>query len=218
MPVQLAGLAQTDCTDPPPAEPLTDGAWRLSAESAFTESASAAAGGFAYTAGGFGHADGLQRFDPATESHDILPAMPAERHHPMMASDGRHLYLAGGFTGRFGYVAEDNFWRFDPESSRWEILTDMPNARSGFAAEVVKGQIVVLGGERIDILPPQLIATAEVFAPGAEGWAAGPVSPIVVHGATGAVVDDRLILTAGSDEAGSLSTNRATQILELDAD
>ena len=191
MPVQLAGLAQTDCTDPPPAEPLTDGAWRLSAGKV-----------------------------PASAllPNDILPAMPAERHHPMMASDGRHLYLAGGFTGRFGYVAEDNFWRFDPESSRWEILTDMPNARSGFAAEVVKGQIVVLGGERIDILPPQLIATAEVFAPGAEGWAAGPVSPIVVHGATGAVVDDRLILTAGSDEAGSLSTNRATQILELDAD
>jgi hypothetical protein len=313
-PVQLASLANTDCIDPPPAEPLTDGTWRLSAETdnAFTESASATADGFAYTAGGFGHAGGLQRFDPDAESHQALPGLPADRHHPMMASDGRHLYLAGGFTDRFAYVAADNFWRFDPETSQWEILADMPNprgagaavhlhgrimivggvgvgttllsydigagewtsfpgdlripgdhiravvfeneiwwiggrigegpggstsngvliwnpvsqtwregpsmtyARSGFAAGVVKGQIIVVGGERVDINPPQLIATAEVFAPGAEGWVAGPVSPIVVHGATGAVVNDQLVLTAGSDEAGSLSTNRATQILTFD--
>jgi hypothetical protein len=315
-PVQLAGLAETDCSDPPPAEPLTGGTWRLSAETAvaFTESASATAGGYVYTAGGLGHADGLQRFDPSTESHQALPAMPSERHHPMMASDGHYLYLAGGYTGRFAAVAADNFWRFDPATSQWEILPDMPNprgagaavhlhgrimivggvgvgtdllsydirtgewssfpgnlrvpgdhtravvfeneiwwmggrigegpggstsngvliwnpvnqtwregpsmrfARSAFAAGVVKGQIVVAAGERIDIIPPQLISTAEVFAPGAADWAAGPVPPIVVHGASGAVVDDRLVITAGSDEAGSLSSNRATQILEFDAD
>jgi hypothetical protein len=314
-PVQLAGLAQTDCSDPPPAEPLTGGAWRFSAEtaSAFSESASATAGGFVYTAGGFGHADGLQRFDPAAESHQALPAMPGERHHPMMATDGQYLYLAGGFTGRLGFVAADNFWRFDLQASQWEILPDMPSprgggaavhlhgrivivggegvgrdllsydirtgawssfpgdarvpvdhiravvfeneiwwmggrsgegpgsstsnsvliwnpvsqtwregpsmtyARSGFAAGVVKGQIVVAGGERIDIAPPQLIATAEVYAPGAAEWAAAPVPPIVVHGASGAVVDDRFVLTAGSDVAGALSENRATQILEFDA-
>jgi len=310
-PVQLAGLAATSCDDPPPAEPLTDGAWRFSAEtdSPFSESASAEAGGFVYTGGGYGNLERLQRFDPITEVYQDMPDMPGERHHPMIASDTQRIYVAGGYTGRFNQVAGDNFWRFDPATSQWEILSDLPDpraagaavyfhghimvvggagvgisllsydiasgewrslpgdirvpgdhiravvfeneiwwmggragegpggstsngvviwnpvtqewregppmlySRSGFAAGVVGGQIVVAGGERIDIVPPQLIPTLEVFAPGAESWVPGPVPPVVVHGASGAVVNDQFILTAGSDEAGSLSTNRATQVL-----
>ena len=315
-PVKLAGLAQTDCAEPDPVEPLVDGSWRLSADTdvAFTETASAAANGFVYTAGGYGHAQGLMRFDAAGESHQNLPAMPDDRDHAMAASDGRHIYVAGGYSDRLQEVANDNFWRYDPAASRWEILPDMPNpraagaaahlhgrimivggvgvgtallsfdiasgewtsfpgdlrvpgdhiravvfeneiwwmggrlgegpggstsngvliwnpvsqtwragppmrfARSAFAAGVVRGQIVVTAGERIDITPAQLIPTTEVFSPGAAGWVAGPAPPIAVHGTTGAVVNDRFILVAGSDVAASLSGNRATQILEFDAD
>ena len=80
---------------------------------------------------------------------------------------------------------------------------------------MIGGQIVVAGGERIDTVPPQLITTVEVFAPGADAWAAGPAPPINVHGATGAVVNGQFIVTAGSDVAGNTSHNRATQILEF---
>ena len=315
-PVQLAGLAQTDCTEPGPLEPLVSGTWRSSADTsiAITETASAAADGFVYTAGGYGHAEGLMRFDAAGETHQSLPAMPDDRHHAMATSDGHYIYVAGGYSGRFQDVANDNFWRYDPAASQWEILPDMPNpraagaavhihgrimivggvgvgtdllsfdiasgewtafpgdlrvpgdhiravvfqneiwwmggrlgegpggstsnrvliwnpvsrvwregppmlfARSGFAAGVVRGQIVVTAGERIDIMPAQLIPTTEVFSPGAAGWVTGPAPPIAVHGTTGAVAGNRLILVAGSDVAASLSTNRATQILEFDAD
>ena len=313
MPVQLAPLALTDCAGPPPVEPITAGSWRLSTETdaAFTESASTGAGGYVYTGGGYGHVDRLQRFDPVAAAYANMPDMPAGRHHPMMTTDGRHIYVAGGYTQVMSEVAGDNFWRFDPATTQWEILPNMPSpraagaaihfhghivivggvgvgrdllfyaidtgqwtafpgaprvpsdhiravvfeneiwwmggrlgegpfgstsnevviwnpvsqqwrdgpamrfARSGFAAEVVGGQIVVAVGERIDSMSPQLIQTLEVFAPGAESWVLGPPPPISVHGTTGAAVNDQFVLTAGSDIAASLSTNRATQILEF---
>lgn len=304
LPVHLAQLAATGCAEPPPAAPLSTGDWRLSTElgAAVSESASVGLDGYVYVAGGFGQVRQLQRYHPQTERWQSLPDMPGERHHPMAASDGRYLYLAGGFTSRFSDAAGNNFWRFDPVNSRWDTLPNMPRtraagaavylqgkvwivggvggtdlqafdvetgewelfpgdaggaadhtqavafeneiwrlggrdggtsrdvhiwnpvsrewrdgppmqfARSGFAARVVQGQIMVAGGERLDTVPFQLVSSMEVYAPGAASWVRGPESPVSVHGVTGASIDGLFVLTGGSDEAGTTSQNRATQV------
>jgi len=304
-PLHLAQLAATDCSDPPPADPLSGGTWRRAADlpNALSESASATLGGAAWTAGGYGNTAGLQRFDPRTNSHDDLPNLPAERHHAMVASDDSSIYVAGGYTSRFSDAPGDNFWRFDPDRAEWTVLPSLPNARaagaavylngriwvlggtgagtalqsydpasqawelfpgsptgisdhmqavafegeiwwlggrdeqasgavsiwnpvsrswragppmhyprSGFAARVVQGQIMVTGGERLDAVPFQLVPTMEVMAPGADAWAPGPQPPIAVHGTSGAAVDGEFLLIGGSDVAGSTSQNRAVQI------
>ena len=308
-PVQLAQLAETNCDEPPPAEPMTGGSWRLSTETdvAISESASAAAGRYVYTGGGFGHFSRFQRFEPASGTYTDMPDLPGPRHHPMMTTDGHDIYVAGGFQSKFGLDnAGNNFWRFDPDVGAWEILPNMPRVRAagaavylhgyvwimggegtgaenlryniragewelslrapkpvydhiqavafeneiwwmggrtasnrtfshvmiwnlvtetwrdgppmffpraGFAARVVKGQIIVSGGEQLDSFPSQLTPSTEVFAPGAESWVTGPRAPVAVHGTTGAVINGKFVLTAGSSIAGATSDNRATQIL-----
>jgi hypothetical protein len=88
----------------------------------------------------------------------------------------------------------------------------MNHARAGFAARVVQGQIIVSDGEQLDASPPRLTGSLEVFAPGADSWVMGMVSPVAVHGTTGAVVNGMFVLTGGSDIAGEFSNNRATQV------
>ncbi len=305
-PTQLARLAETDCTEPGPVEPLTAGSWRMSTEmdAPTSEGASATAGDFVYTGGGALTSLLLfQRFDPASGSHQNMPELPGPRHHPMMASDGQSIYFAGGYTDRFNNIAPgDNFWRFDPDVGAWEILPNMPTARaagaaiymhgrvwiiggegpgtqiqaydtrigewelfpgsqiggldhiqavafeneiwslggrsntttnqvrvwspvsrkwrtgppmngirSGFAAKVVQGQIMVAGGEVISI-PAELVRSFEVFAPGADSWVNGPIPPVAVHGVTGAVINGEFVLVGGSNIAGRRSQNRATQL------
>ncbi len=308
-PERVAQLVSSDCTQPPPVEPLGSGTWSLSTdmETAVTESASATAGGFVYTGGGIGTFSRFNRFEPASGSHVEMPDLPDPRHHPMMATDGQDIYVAGGYISKFGLDNPgNNFWRFDPEIAEWEILPDLPkpraagaalymhgrvwivggvgpgiemqsydigtgqwelfpgagaasrnhlqavafeneiwwiagrtdsadmtfdrvliwnpvtrawrdgpplnHARAGLAARVVQGQIMVAGGEVIDTMPGQVIPSLEVFAPGAEGWVLGPDPLVAVHGTTGAVVNGEFLLMGGSDIAGELSQNRATQI------
>jgi hypothetical protein len=303
-PVQLAQLASTSCDEPEPVAPLVGGTWRLSTETdvAVTETASAAAAGFVYTGGGYRHLIRFQRFDPLSGSYTEMPELPDHRHHPMMTSDGRDIFLAGGYTSNFSdEVPGRNLWRFDTAASAWEILPDMPRTRAagaavylhgrifvvggegpgsemqsydirtgewtlypgdagmifdhmqavvfeneiwwmggrtdrtfgrvliwnpvtlewrdgpplifpraGFAAKVVQGQIFVVGGEVLDSL--SLVRTTEVFAPGADAWVLGQSPPVAVHGTTGSSLNGNFVLTAGSEIAGRLGENRATQI------
>jgi len=71
---------------------------------------------------------------------------------------------------------------------------------------------LVVGGEAVSGITFSLVESAEVFAPGAEGWVNSLNSPISVHGTTGAVVNGQFILTAGSTIAGANSSNSTTQI------
>jgi hypothetical protein len=147
-PVHLAQLAATDCTDPPPVAALSGGAWRRVADldAAASESASAGLDGYVYTAGGYGHLQRAQRYDSAADSYQDLPAPPGERHHPMMATDGERIYVAGGYIGRFSTVSGSNLWRFDPLTDEWETLADMPGARAAGAAVFLHGRVWILGG------------------------------------------------------------------------
>jgi len=308
-PEHLAQLAATDCTEPPPVAPLTSGTWSRSTDMDMpvTESASATVDGLVYTAGGIGTFKRFNRFDPVSGSHREMPELPEPRHHPMMATDGHDVYVAGGYVSKLGLDNPgNNFWRFNPDVGAWEILPDLPktraagaavymhgrmwivggvgpgiemqsydvstgqwetlpgagvrgrnhlqavafeneiwwlagrtdladktfnnvliwnpvtrewragpalnHARAGLAARVVRGQIMVTGGEVIDTMPGLVIRSLEVFAPGADSWVLGPAPPVAVHGTTGAVVNGEFVLIGGSDIAGELSRNLATQI------
>ena len=87
----------------------------------------------------------------------------------------------------------------------------MLEARSGHAARIVNGQIMVAGGE-IVFSGRRVIHSFEVFAPGAQGWALGPNLPRAVHGAQGASAQGRFILLGGGEIAGSANGSNFVQV------
>jgi N-acetylneuraminic acid mutarotase len=160
--------------------------------------------------GGVGVGSAIQSYNIETGEWEQFPGDPGNTADHMQAvAFENELWWMGG---RGDSLTSQNVMIWNPVSRQWREGPDMFYPRSGFAAVVAQGQIMVAGGERIDSFPGQLIVTMEIYAPGAETWAEGPQPPVAVHGTTGSTVDGQLVLTAGSDIAGSLSLNRATQI------
>ena len=307
--VRLSILEDTNCGAPDPVAPLNGGQWQLNPQGEMavpsSESVSVTVNDMVYLYGGFGAPQSLRRYDPTNGSFTDLASPSAGRHHPMMATDGRHLYAAGGYsTGVNIDGAESNFWRYDIEKDVWEDLPDLPQrraagaavyahsriyiiggegigngilvwdiaksewssftgnpvafpdhtnavvfeneiwqiagrgnrgvsdesfiwnpvsqewrdgpslkfARSGYAARVVQGQIMVSGGEIINGVNFNVVNTTEVYAPGNDEWAQAASMTLGVHGTSGASVGGNLVLLGGSSVGGSTNPEGAIQI------
>ena len=136
----------------------------------------------------------------------LLVCSPFAAHDPQAFEN--EIWWLGGRDSQTSKAV--HIW--NPVGEAWRSGPSMLLARSGLAARVVQGQIMVAGGERIDSVPAQLITTMEIFAPGADGWVPGSQPPVAVHGVSGASLNGEFIKVGGSDIAGSTSLNTATQI------
>lgn len=153
----------------------------------------------------------LQSYDVRTGEWELFSGASGRfaSHIQAVAFENEIWWLAGRTANQDSTTNTVQIW--NPVSREWRAGPPMNHARGGHAAGLVQGQIIVVGGEVIEI--PGLTWTLEVFAPGADSWVFGPSSPVSVHGTTGAVVNGELVLIAGSDIAGEVSRNRATQVL-----
>jgi non-specific serine/threonine protein kinase len=72
--------------------------------------------------------------------------IPVPGDHLAVAADASYLYAVGGRT----FTAGSNtnvVQRYDPKADRWDILTPTPQPVGGAGAAIVKGQLIVVGGE-----------------------------------------------------------------------
>jgi hypothetical protein len=163
--------------------------------------------------GGVGVGTEMQSYDIRTGQWKLFPgaSVTFRNHIQAVAFENEIWWIAGRTDGADRTTNEVQIW--NPVTREWREGPPLNHARAGFAAKVVRGQIMVTGGEVLDFMPGQLALSLEVFAPGAEYWVLGQAPTVAVHGITGAVVNGEFVLTAGSDIAGELSLNRATQIL-----
>lgn len=84
-------------------------------------------------------------FAPATGRWRRLPDLPIAVHHPLVASDGRRLYVAGGYGGRLG-VGDRLRTVFAFDGTRWRALPRMPEPRAAGGAAVLGRRLYVVGG------------------------------------------------------------------------
>ena len=84
-------------------------------------------------------------FSPATGRWRRLPGLPVAVHHPLVASDGGRVYVAGGYGGRLG-AAERLRTVFAFDGARWRALPRMPEPRAAGGAAVASGRLYVVGG------------------------------------------------------------------------
>ena len=86
-------------------------------------------------------------YDPATGSWTTGPPLPTGRSGIAVVAHRERLYVFGGETvGWFSRKTFDEAERFDPMTSRWEVLPPMPTARHGLGAASFGEAIYVLSG------------------------------------------------------------------------
>jgi N-acetylneuraminic acid mutarotase len=126
-------------------------AW-LSAASApepRTEVGAAAVGGVIAVVGGL-TGDGapsarVDAYSPVLDSWRRLPDLPTGVHHALVASDGRRLYVVGGYGGPLGAGSRLRS-AFVLEGGAWRTLPRLPEPRAAGGAAVLGGRLYVVGG------------------------------------------------------------------------
>ena len=148
----------------------------------------------------------LKAHDPRRGGWEILPSPRSfARDHSQAAAFEGEIWLMGGRT-----PLQTRVQIYNPIRREWRNGPALNQARSGFAAAVVQGQLMVAGGESLD--PLTVFASAEILAPGADEWVMAPPMPSAIHGADGAVVDGELIVLGGSTIPGSGEGSGLVQI------
>jgi N-acetylneuraminic acid mutarotase len=112
-------------------------------------------GGKLYLAGGRvdveESSDKFFRYDPATESWEVLPDLPLGKTSStgLVAADGKIVVIGGddelGWEDGGGWVTP-SAWAFDPATNRWQRLPDLEVERHAFGAAVSGGRIYAIGG------------------------------------------------------------------------
>jgi non-specific serine/threonine protein kinase len=109
-------------------------------------------GGRLYALGGRDSAMGSvgtpEVYDPLAGTWSDLPAMPVPRHH---VAGFVYQGMACAAGGKFPYTARVDC--FDPASSAWRRLPDLPQATSGAGAAVLGDDVIVAGGQGDTVVP-----------------------------------------------------------------
>jgi N-acetylneuraminic acid mutarotase len=135
------------------------------------------------------------------------PDLPNPRNHLGGAAVQGQVYIVGG---RHSWDEtggnQSALHQFDPNSSRWTTLTDIPQGRSEIAASTFStgDRLVVIGGSVKGARPS---SDVWVYDPGTDQWAALPPLPGPRKGAVADVIGNRIVVTTGSptgtDPAGT---------------
>lgn len=184
------------------------GTWRrdlpqVPAPSAILDAGSTTAGGKLYMVGGktsAAHVSSVYVYDPGNPidpTDDVWSTAPnlpgAAVENPAVVSLGGRIYAFGGSTAPFS-GAVSNAAVFDPTTSVWTPLANMPTARGGATAQVIDGEVYVVGGLADN---GTSLNTVEIFDPVTGQWSAGPSLKTARDNAGSAVVDDLLYVFGG---------------------
>lgn len=137
------------------------------------------------------------------------PAGGVYRDHSQLVAWLGELWMIGGRITMPGQNrTHDAVAIYDPASDSWRVGPPLVDARAGFAAAVVDGQLLVAGGERLT--DTEAMRSMEMIAPGAEGWVRGPQMPMGVHGVGGGTHAGKFyalggsVLVGGADNPGTV--------------
>jgi len=193
---------------------LDGGQWRQIAPLPQPRAAGTAAalGDTVYVAGGIGPA-GLAAdmlvYDAAADRWSTAPGPPTRREHLGGAAFGGIFYTVGGRTGGVD-TNLTTFEAFDPRTSAWTRLPDLPTRRGGLAATATcTGLIVAVGGEAAEAF-----AAAEVFEIQSKAWKALPPLPTPRHGLGVVAIGNRVYTLSGGPKPG-LHVADSTEAIEV---
>lgn len=154
-------------------------------------------------------------YDPAQDSWEMLPLLPAFRHHCIAAVVNDKIYIVSGRDVVIEEVQAESFV-FDPVTQIYEEVAPIRTPRGGAAGGELGGLIYVFGGEGNVNDPMGIFHEAEVYDPATDTWASLPDMVVPRHGFGAAVIGDRMYLPGGSTSQGIAATTTHT-VFHLEA-
>lgn len=110
--------------------------------------------GAIYVTGGApdGPADtSVERWIPGEDEWEFVADLNIGRWSHRSICVGQHVYVLGGLSKchihEKPFVSERSVERYCPKEDRWEVITELPTARSGFGVAVVGHCIYLMGGK-----------------------------------------------------------------------
>ena len=116
----------------------------------------------------------------------------------MAALDGRLYAIGGRIDGSYSRNLAVNE-SYDPAADAWQPRAPLPTARSGIAASVLNGNIIVVGGEA----PSGTFNQVEAYAPQSDTWSEYARMPTARHGLGSAVVAGKMYVISGGPRPGA---------------
>ena len=106
---------------------------------------------------------------------------------------------------------------YNPAMDAWQPGPELPAPTSGAAGGVINGVIFIYGGEEPSLIDGGINDRHWMFdTRGASPrWEPAPASPLAVHGADGAVLNDAMVIAGGSTRHGALSAMGWSKELQL---
>lgn len=115
------------------------------------EMAGCCANGKFYVHGGYGpgpgYLDDLWEFNPVTGLWRELAKGPIKRRYHRMVSDGRRLFIYGGYHRDNNVTTYLNdFWMYDPDIDQWTELTELSPGRYSYGMAFYEGAVYIFSG------------------------------------------------------------------------
>ena len=179
-------------------------------------------GGLIYVVNGIqnGHWDGhvawFDSFNPKTGEWKTLADSPHPRDHFQAAVIGHKLYVLGGrrssvATNQDVALTTAEVDVYDFHTQKWSTLPATANIltqRAGCTTVVVKGRILVIGGEGMKDGQRVTFNAVEAFDPKTGQWTALAPLPENRHATQAIAYKDRVYLAAGSPFGGQASNTQ----------
>lgn len=128
--------------------------------------------------------------------------LPERRTEVSATTDGRYVYLAGGFgppAGGERATAPRTLWRYDPRADRWSRLAEIPEGVNHAPFQYHDGRLYILGGFRETSFEP--VGHVRIYDLATGRWSEGAPMP-TPRGATGWTVLNGRIHVIGGNATG----------------
>lgn len=165
--------------------------------------------GLMYVFGGINNSftlDYADRYNPATDTWQELPALPERKDHCAAAAVGGIISIVGGRVDGITNF-QPKTWAFNPQTMMWTQKTSIPTPRGGLAGGVLGGKLYVFGGEGNAAATSRVFPNIDVYDPVADTWKAVGALLVPRHGLGGAVLGGKIYLPGGAIRQGGAAAD-----------
>lgn len=169
-------------------------------------------GGYNVTSPDYQPTNASEVYDATTNAWSTLAPMPAAETHMGVATDGRFIYVAGGYTfdprTTYQTFSTANAFRYDIQSNAWSTFVPLPAARGAGAMIYLDGQLHFVGGVNTSRAgqTEHWVLNLNAATP---TWTDSTTLPLSVNHTSTVVLNGKIYVVGGqttSDDSSTVST------------